>query len=87
MLKLKNTITCPGCGAILRVSVRVVSDGAEYVFYLCPKCEDIAGDCGSGEEWKLKGKPLPGLADLVRTLQGAASEDWCEKSRSRAPLR
>jgi hypothetical protein len=87
MLKLKNTISCPGCGGILRVSARVVSDGAEYLFYLCPKCEDIAAE-GAGEgDWRLQGKPVPGIADLVRVLQGAASEEWCERSRSRAPLR
>lgn len=88
MLKLKNTIPCPGCAGVLRVSAQVVSDGAEYQFYLCPKCEAIAGE-GPGEgEWKLLGNPPEkGIAAVVRALQGAASAEWTERSRSRAPLR
>jgi len=41
MLKLKNTINCPVCDSILRVSACVVSDGNEHLYFLCAKCQDL----------------------------------------------
>jgi hypothetical protein len=84
MLHLKNTIQCPGCEGILRASVQLVSDGTEFQFYLCPRCEKVVREDPSGA-WTLHSERLPHLADLVRTLQAVASEDWKARSTSRVP--
>jgi hypothetical protein len=85
MLQLKNTIGCPGCSGILRASVQLVSDGTEFRFYLCPKCEKVAREDPASGEWKLSGQRFPGLPDLLRALQAVAAEDWKARSTSRVP--
>ena len=85
MLDLKNTISCPGCGGILRASVQLVSDGTEFQFYLCPKCERVAREDPASGGWKLYGEKFPNLGELVRSLQGLAAEDWKARSTSRVP--
>ena len=86
MLKLKNTINCPGCASILRVSARVVSDGNEYVYYLCPKCKDVAREDPATGGWALQGAKSVQVPELVQELQALAVEDWRNRSTSRAPL-
>lgn len=79
----KNT-ACPGCSKTLRVSARVLSDGNEYLFYLCPHCEDVVlEDEGS---WRLRGEPSPTVTDVVGVLQSLAIETWRKRSTSRKPL-
>lgn len=86
MLKLKNTLNCPGCESILRVSARVVSDGNEYVYYLCPKCKDIAREDSATGKWALQGAKSVQVPELVQELQALAQADWQNRSTSRAPL-
>ena len=86
MLKLKNTINCPGCNGILRVSAHVVSDGKEYTFFLCPKCGGAARQDPASGDWSLHETQIPHAGELVQALQGMAAEDWKARSRSRAPL-
>ena len=85
MLRIRNTIACPRCEAILRVSARVVSDGNEYEYYLCPSCRDVARRDPESQEWSLLGTPDPGVAELVGKLQAQAVEDWRTRSVRRAP--
>ena len=84
MLQLKNTINCPGCKAVLRVSARVLSDGNEYVYYFCPACQDVAKQDPATQEWILRGAPSPKIADLVRDLQAVAVDDWAARSTTRS---
>jgi hypothetical protein len=85
MLRIKNTIACPGCQGILRVRVNVVSDGRDYEYYLCPRCEDVARLEPSSGEWILRAAPSPGIGDVVQTLQALAVEEWRSKSSTRPP--
>lgn len=85
MLNVKNTINCPGCDGILRASVQLVSDGTEFQFYLCPKCERVAREDPVSGGWKLHGERFPHIAELVRGLQTVAAEEWKARSTSRVP--
>ena len=86
MLKLKNTINCPGCDSILRVSACVVSDGNEHLYFLCPKCKDLVREDASTGKWVLQEAKSAQIPDLVQKLQGLASEDWRARSSSRESL-
>ena len=82
---MKNT-ACPGCSKTLRVSARVVSDGNEYVFYLCPQCEDVVlQDPGDGS-WQLRGESCSSVTDVISMLQSLAIETWRKRSTSSALL-
>jgi hypothetical protein len=80
MLQIKNTICCPQCEGILRVRVNVVSDGNNYEYYLCSKCEDVARKDRATGEWVLRGQATDGIPEVVTTLQSLAVEDWSERS-------
>ena len=84
MLQLKNTINCPGCKTVLRVSARVLSDGKEYVYYFCSACQDVVKQDPASQEWALRGAPSPKIAELVRDLQAVAVEDWNARATSRS---
>lgn len=86
MLTIKNTINCPGCAGILRVSAHVVNDGKDYRYYLCPRCGDIACQEVADGPWRLQGVRLPEIPEVVRILQTLASNAWSERSTSRTPL-
>ena len=86
MLTIKNTINCPGCAGILRISAHVVNDGKDYRYYLCPRCSDIACQDGADGPWLLRGIPLPEIPEVVRILQTLASNTWSVRSTSRSPL-
>jgi len=85
MLQIKNTIACPGCGQLLRVSARVVSDGKDYSYYLCPRCVDIARQDGPNGEWTLQSAKAQEIPEIVRLLQTLAMEDWKARSTGRIP--
>lgn len=86
MISIKNTIPCPGCGGILRVSANVVSDGNEYRYFLCARCEDVASQDRQSGQWRLRGRPCEELPDLVGALQRLALDEWIEVSAQRTPL-
>ncbi len=77
---------CPGCSKPLRVSARVVSDGNEYLFYLCPRCEDVVVQDPDDGSWNLQGACSSTVTDLVGTLQSIAIETWRKRSTTRRPL-
>ena len=83
MLQIKNTIPCPCCQGILRVSVRVVSDGKEFSYYLCPKCQDVARQDPATDAWSLAGGTSTNVAEIVAALQALAVEEWRTKSTDR----
>src|SRR4030095_973513 len=76
VMRIKNTVPCPGCGGILRVCARIVNDGSEYEYYLCAKCVDIVRQDPSSGAWKLQGAQAPEIPEVVRTLQGLAVDEW-----------
>jgi hypothetical protein len=84
MLQLKNTINCPGCKAVLRVSARVLSDGKEYVYYFCSACQDVAKLDPASQEWVLRGAPSAKIPELVRDLQAVAVDDWAVRATNRS---
>lgn len=86
MLKLRNTINCPVCDSILRVSAKVVSDGNEHFYFLCPKCKDLVREEAAGSAYVLQGAKSAHIPELVQMLQAVASEDWRNRSTSREPL-
>lgn len=85
MLRIKNTIPCPKCETILRVSTRVVSDGKEFEYYLCPECRDVARKDAQSGNWELAGRPSGKVPELVQELRALAAEEWMSRSTSRAP--
>ena len=85
MLRIKNTIPCPQCGAILRVSTRVVSDGREFEYYLCPQCKDVARPDPDSGEWVLAGTPSGKIPEIVQELRALAADEWMSRSTTRAP--
>ncbi len=76
---------CPGCSCRLRASAQVVSDGSEYLFYLCPQCEDIVTQQPDGS-WVLTKTQNAHVSDVVSLLQQMAVECWRVRSTSRSPL-
>jgi len=76
---------CPGCSKTLRVSARVVSDGNEYLFYLCPRCEDVAVQDPDGS-WHLRGEASSNVTEVIQMLQSLAIETWRKRSTTRRPL-
>ena len=77
---------CPGCSKTLRASARVVSDGNDYLFYLCPQCEDVVVQDPDDGSWHLRGERSSTVVDLVTTLQSIAVESWRKRSMTRKPL-
>ena len=85
-MESKNTISCPGCSQRLRVSARVVSDGAEYWFFLCSECQDVVWQDSPDGEWVLGGYRSKALPKIVVALQQMAIETWRKRSTSREPV-
>ncbi len=85
-MELKHTAPCPGCAKKLRVSTRVVSDGNEYLFYLCPDCEDVVLQDPVDGSWRLRGESSPTVPEVVSALQTLAIETWRKRSTSREPV-
>ncbi len=81
-----ENVRCPGCSKTLRVSARVVSDGNEYLFYLCPECQDVVLEDPGDGGWRLRGDASPTISDLVKALQTLAIESWRQRSTSRKPM-
>jgi len=77
---------CPGCSKPLRASAKIISDGNEYLFYLCPQCEDVVVQDPDDGSWSLRGERSSTVADLVRTLQSIAVDTWRKRSMTRKPL-
>lgn len=77
---------CPGCSKTLRVSARVVSDGNEYLFYLCPQCEDVVLEDPEDGGWRLRGEPSVAVTDVIGVLRSLAVETWRKRSTTRTPL-
>ena len=77
---------CPGCSKTLRVSARVVSDGNEYLFYLCSQCEDVVVQDPDDGSWQLRGESSSTVTDVVGVLQSLAIETWRKRSVTRKPL-
>ena len=83
MLQIKNTLCCPGCAGILRVSAQVVSDGKLYQYYLCPKCSDVVREDPATKAWRLQGADGARIPEVVQFLAALAVEDWRSKSSER----
>ncbi len=77
---------CPGCSKTLRVSARVVSDGNEYLFYLCPRCEDVIMQDPDDGNWNLRGESSSTVTEVIGILQSLAIETWRKRSTTRTPL-
>jgi hypothetical protein len=82
----RNTVSCPGCRKTLRVGSRVISDGQEYWFYLCPTCEDVALRPTPDADWELSGETRAEVPALVSALSELAADVWRRRSTSRKPL-
>ena len=76
MLAIKNTLCCPGCAGILRVSAQVVCDGRLVQYYLCGQCSAAVRQDPRTQAWTIGGSPLPEIPELVRLLTSLAIEDW-----------
>src|SRR4030095_11628285 len=83
VMRIKNTVPCPGCGGILRVCARIVNDGSEYEYYLCRNSVDIVRQDPSSGAWKLQGAQAPEIPEVVRTLQGLAVDEWRGRTAKR----
>lgn len=77
---------CPGCSKSLKASARVMSDGNEYLFYLCSECEDVVVEDPEDGSLSLHGSPSAAITDLVGELRSIAVEIWRKRSTSRKPL-
>ncbi len=84
-MSTKNTVKCPACSKVLRVSARVVSDGNEYWFFLCPKCEDVVLQDTAGN-WCVRGEATANVPEVVSALQAMAIESWRQRSTTREPI-
>ena len=82
---MRHKVQCPGCSSELRTRAQVVSDGSEYLFYLCPRCEDIVTQKQDGS-WILTGQSNCNVTEIVSLLQQMAVECWRIRSTSREPL-
>ncbi len=82
----QKTVVCPGCAKSIRVCARVMSDGNEYAFYLCGRCEDVVLQDPTDGTWRLRGEPGQEIANVVEVLRSLAAANWTAQSRSREPL-
>ena len=81
-----NHPRCPACSRSLKASARVISDGNEYLFYLCSDCEDVVFADPEDGSLSLRGEPSSSITELVTELRSIAVEIWRKRSTSRRPL-